>query len=582
MALKRFKPYFSYLREVRFQFILGLVAGIIAAAASGAGLPFVIKFIVPFVTGNNPPEGFKLVLALSVIPLAFLFRAGGSFLNAYFMAYAGMYVLEQLRLQIFEKLQRLPLGFHNRNNTGDIMSRVTVDTQQLQGAIVAVVNSLVKEPATLISAIGVLTYLTIKHENTIFILIAIASVPGCVIPIRYIGKRILKKATREQEQAGTINHVLKENLAATREVRSYNLQKNEVDRFSAACRLFFKFTMKTIKYNKALSPLIELITSFAIVLTVYVAVKQDIEPSIIAAILTALYMCYEPIKKLGIVSATLKRAEASLDRLEYILHAEDTVPEAATPTPFDSVKGTIQFKHVSFQYDERIVLDNINIEIEAGQSVALVGPSGAGKSTFVNLVNRFYDVALGSVLIDGTDVRQVTKADLRSQIALVSQEAVLFGDTVANNIRIGKPNATLDEIKKAARHAHAHEFIEKLENGYETLVGECGSRFSGGQRQRISIARAFLKDAPVIILDEPTSALDAESEHRIQSALEGLSQGRTVLIIAHRFSTIQHADRILVFQEGRIIANGTHKELYSSNDLYQSLYDKQSKTTLEH
>lgn len=458
------------------------------------------------------------------------------------------------------------------------MSRVLGDTSALQSAIVSVVNSLIKEPATLISAISFLIYLSVTQSEAVFMLIALATVPACVFPIRMIGKRILKKSAQVQHQAGELNNILNENLSAVREVRAYNLETREIDRFSSACKEFFKFTLKTVKYDKLLTPLIELVSALAIVFALYVAVTEDVPPEIIASILTALYMCYEPVKKLGAVSNTIRKAEASLDRLEYILHSDDLVPETAAPTKMPKVSGYIRFEQVNFSYGDEVVLNSVNVDIAAGEVVALVGPSGAGKSTFANLVPRFYDTVSGTVRIDGMDVREVLKSELRAQIALVSQEALLFSDSIANNIYIGKPDATLEEIHAAARMANAHEFIESLEAGYDTLVGERGSRLSGGQRQRISIARAFLKNAPIIILDEPTSALDAESEHQIQAALENLSKGRTVLIIAHRFSTIQHADRILVFDAGRIVAMGSHSELYPTNDLYRSLYDKQART----
>jgi subfamily B ATP-binding cassette protein MsbA len=578
MFFKRFGPYFSYLKPVRVQFMVGLLAGIIAAAASGAGLPFVIKYLVPLVTSDEPRTPLQLTLILASIPVTFSLRAIGTFLNAYYMAYAGMHVLEKLRLTVFEKIQHLPLAFFQRNNVGDLMSRVTGDTSQLQSALVKVVNSLIKEPATLIFAISILIYLTVTEAEAIFMLIAIASVPACVLPIKVIGSRILKKARKAQAQAGELNNVLNENLASVREVRAYNLETRETNRFAEACHQFFKLTLKTVKYEKALSPLIELVTAIAIVFALYICVQKEIKPEIIASILTALYMCYEPIKKLGAVSNTVRKAEASLDRLEYILHTEDTVPEIENPTEFRSIAGNIQFDNVTFRYAEEAALKSVNISIEAGEAIALVGPSGAGKSTFANLVPRFYDTSDGTIKIDGVDVRNVLKADLRSQIALVSQEAILFNDSIENNIRIGKPTATIEEVQQAARMAHAHDFIEELEDGYATIVGERGSRLSGGQRQRISIARAFLKDAPIIILDEPTSALDAESEHNIQAALEDLSTGRTVLIIAHRFSTIQHADRIFVFDDGELIDHGTHATLYESNPLYTSLYNKQAKT----
>lgn len=578
MLLKRFSPYFAYLKAVRLQFGIGLLAGIVAAAASGAGLPFVIKVLVPLVTSPEAPTGWALVGVLLSIPAVFLFRSGGAFVNAYYMAYAGMHVLENVRLKVFNKLQSLPLAFFQKNQTGDLMIRVTGDTQALQTAIIGTVNSLVKEPATLVSAVAFLIYLAVQAEDIFFLLIALASVPCCVLPIRLIGRKILKKATLAQQEAGRVNSVLNENLGATREVRAYNLQKRENARFADACRAFFKYSLKTVKYDKALTPMIELVTALVIPVAFYVAIKKDIQPEDIAAILTALYMCYEPIKKLGKVSNVLRKAEASLDRLEYILKSEDSVPEAANPQPLHRARGKIQFEGVDFAYGDELVLRNVNINIAAGESVALVGPSGAGKSTFANLVPRFYDVTQGQILIDGLDVRKAAKADLRQQVALVSQEAVLFGESIAENIRIGKPTATDEEIRTASKMAQAHEFIGALEQGYETPVGERGSRLSGGQRQRIAIARAFLKNAPIIILDEPTSALDAESEHEIQVALEELSHGRTVLIIAHRFSTIQHADRILVFNAGEILASGSHSELYAQIPLYRSLYDKQAQT----
>lgn len=581
MLIKRFGPYFGFLKPVRLQFIVGLLAGVAAAVASGAGLPFVIEYIVPLVTQEDAPQGLALLAALSTVPLIFSVRAIGSYVNAYFMAYAGMHVLEELRAKVFRKLQELPLAFFQKNPAGDLMSRVMVDTQQLQTALVSVVNSLIKEPVTLVAAISTLIFLSVKHENSIFMLIALASAPGCVLPIKLIGKKLVKKARIAQDQAGEVNSVISENISAIREVRAYNLENRESSRFREACHTFFKASLKTVKYNKALTPLIELVTAFAVVLTLYVAVAQNIQPEAIAAILTALYMCYEPIKKLGAVSNTLRVAEASLDRLEFVLDAEDTVPEAIDPISMNNVRGQIEFSDVSFYYkQEEPALDSVDALIAAGEVVALVGPSGAGKSTFANLVLRFYDATNGRIQVDGTDIKQIAKADIRNNVSLVSQEAVLFADTIANNIRIGKSDATLEEVKAAAKLAHAHSFIEAFEDGYDSILSERGSSLSGGQRQRISIARAFLKNAPIIILDEPTSALDAESEHQIQLALEDLSKGRTVLIIAHRFSTIQHADRILVFEAGRIIASGTHAELYPRNDLYRDLYDKQSKTVL--
>ena len=577
MAYKRFTPYFSYLKPVRLQFTAGVLFGVINGAASGAGLPFIVKYLLPLLAGAERPEGLNFFVILGLVPLIFILRAFSEFLNAYLITYSGLHVLEKLRMLIFEKIQQLPMKFFQKNTTGDLISRVMGDTAQLQTALVKVVNSLIKEPATLLFAIGFLLFLTITESETAFILIALASVPGCVLPIRAIGGRILKKARLAQNQVGQLTHVLNENLSAVREIRAYNLKEREISRFSKAIKELFRLNLKTTKYDKALSPLIEIVTSFALCFAIYITVIKQIELETIASMLTALYMCYQPVKKLGTVSNTIRKAEASLDRLEYILESEDTVPESANPRQIDSVVGKIHFDNVTFAYESTAALNQVTATIEPGQVVALVGPSGAGKTTFANLVPRFYDAGEGSITLDSIDVREISKQDLRAQVALVSQESILFSDTIANNIRIGKSDATLEEVVLAAKMAHAHEFIETFEEGYQTIVGERGSRLSGGQRQRIAIARAFLKNAPIIILDEPTSALDAESEYNIQVALEDLAKGRTMLIIAHRFSTIKNAERIFVFDSGRIIAQGSHKELYKKNSLYTSLYDKQAK-----
>lgn len=580
MILKRFRPYFVYLEPVRVQFGLGLLFGIIYAVSSGAGIPLIIDYLVPLVTQPDKPDETTILGILMVIPAVFFFRAMGSFLNSYLIAYSGMYVLERLRRSVFDRIQQLPIAFFHSNKIGDLMARVLNDTSQLQGAVVKVVDSLVKEPATLIAAFGFLIWLSFQEQDVSFILIALASIPLCVLPIKFIGKRILRKARLAQRQAGELNHVLNENLSATREIRAYNLEAAESTRFANACRRLFKLNLKVVKYDKLLTPLIELVTSIAIVFALYAAVQRGIDEGALAAILTALYMCYQPVKKLGAISNTIRKAEASLDRLEYVLDAKDSVPDAEDPLTPATLDGAITFDNVTFRYEDEAALKQVSVKIEPGESIALVGPSGAGKSTFANLVPRFYDANTGSVCVGGINVRQLEKASLRNQISLVSQEAILFSGSIESNIQIGRPDASPEDVRQAARLAYADEFIREQENGYDTEVGERGSRLSGGQRQRISIARAFLKDAPIIILDEPTSALDAESEHKIQAALEELSKGRTVLIIAHRFSTIQHADRILVFSDGEIVATGTHTELYASNALYKSLYDKQVNTAL--
>ncbi|HLP25730.1 MAG TPA: ABC transporter ATP-binding protein, partial [Acidobacteriota bacterium] len=347
--------------------------------------------------------------------------------------------------------------------------------------------------------------------------------------------------------------------------------------FSVASQVLIHAQMKFMKYEKALTPLIEIVSAFGISFTLLYAYRVQLDKDTFIALITAIYASYEPIKRLGGLNNELKRGFGALERLEEVLLAPVAIADPATPRPVTRLRGELAFHGVSFAYGTTPALSDVTVHLPAGTICALVGPSGAGKSTFANLVPRFYEVGAGRVSIDDIDIRDMRLADLRRNIALVSQEPVLFNDTVFQNLLLARPDATKEEVVAAARAAHAHEFIEQLEGGlgYDTVVGERGSRLSGGQRQRIAIARAFLRNAPILILDEATSALDSDSEAKVQDALRHLVVGKTVLIIAHRFSTIRDASMILVFDQGRIVAHGDHAALYAGNALYKSLYDRQ-------
>jgi subfamily B ATP-binding cassette protein MsbA len=395
--------------------------------------------------------------------------------------------------------------------------------------------------------------------------------------VRFVGRKVIKRAAQVQSQLGDVSSHFSENLAAAREVRAFGLEEREASRFAAACRALITSQMKIVKYAQALTPAIEVISAAGIAVTLVYAYRSGLKLETFIALITALYSSYEPVKKLGALNNELKRGLAALDRLEVVLHEPVTIGDPAQPVAHGRLRGDVTFERVSFSYKvDAPVLRDINVALPAGTVCALVGPSGAGKSTFANLVPRFYEAAAGRIMIDGIDVRAMRLADLRRNIALVSQEPVLFNDTILENLRLGRADATRAEIEQAAHDAFAHAFITALPQGYDTVVGERGASLSGGQRQRVALARAFLRNAPILILDEATNALDADSEAAIQAALHKLVAGKTVFIIAHRFSTIRDATKILVFDRGQIVAHGTHAQLYEGNTLYKSLFDRQS------
>jgi subfamily B ATP-binding cassette protein MsbA len=401
-------------------------------------------------------------------------------------------------------------------------------------------------------------------------------VPFAVFAVRAIGRAIQKRARSGLTSASDLNSIAVENLQAARDVRAYGLQEREASRFAKSSQEGLRIQAKLVRYEKALSPLIEISAACGIAIAIGVGASVGFKFEELLSLITAFYMAYGPIKKIGFVSNRLHMAEPGLVRLEEIIHAPIEVADSPQAQSLGRVRGEIAMQNLSFAYGEEMVLSNVTLTIPAGQSVALVGPSGAGKSTFVNLVPRFFDPREGCLLVDGVDVLQVKQVDLRANIALVSQEPILFNETIAENIRIGKAGSTDAEIREAAHLAGALDFINAQPQGFNTMVGERGGKLSGGQRQRVAIARAFLKDAPILILDEATSALDTETERSIQNSLSRLMTGRTTLIVAHRFSTIRDVDRILVFDGGRIVADGTREEVYKTSELFRRLWDNQS------
>jgi subfamily B ATP-binding cassette protein MsbA len=596
LRVKRFFPYYAYLRPALGHFIAAIICGAIYGVSSGLGVPFLLKTVLPVLFGDDkhralvlvpnwhgwvdwPPltisPEYVLAFAVALLPTVFAIRVSAEFANKYLLSFAGLRVLEGVRVAVFSRLQELHLDYFRRHKAGDLISRIMVDTNHVKTVIVDIANDFMIQPFTFVSAIGFIGYECFKYPGMERFLIALAAIPAVVVPVRIFGKKLLYKSEQMLSRTGGLSALLAESLQSPREIRAYNLEANERRRFSELVRGLFRSQMKMVKYEKMLSPLIEFLSAVSISIAVYQAAQLDISQGDAVALIGALYFAYEPVKKLSGIHNRIKSGLAGLTRLEEVLNAPVEVADPAVPVELGKVRGEVSLDAVTFAYGADSVLSDVSVKVHPGEVVALVGPSGAGKSTFVNLVLRFYDPQQGTVHVDGTDVRKVRQAELREAIALVSQEPILFNDTIYNNILLGRRDATREAVEQAAEQAGARDFIEAQPGGWDAVVGERGGQLSGGQRQRVAIARAFLKNSPILILDEATSALDAESEAVVQQALEKLVRGKTTFIIAHRFSTIRFATRILVFDKGRVVADGPHAALLESCPLYRTLYARQ-------
>lgn len=596
MFKRRYRPYLVHLKGSRLLLALAILFGLFFAASNALGIPFLIGKVLPAVFGNAEqratpllsfpvwlgwapvylPKGHEVAFAVGFLPSVFLVRGISEFCSNYFLNVAGLRVVESVRRAVFAKLQRLHLGFFAKIPTGDLLQRVINDANSVRLVLVDVSNDLLVQPLTMVFALGYVVWLCLSKPDGFWFLGCLLVVPAAVFLVRFIGMAIQKRARSGLASASDLNGIAVENLQAARDVRAYGLQDRECARFDAASREGLRIQAKLVRYEKALSPLLEISAAAGIALAIGVGASIGFRFEELLALIAAFYMAYGPLKRIGYVSSRMSMAEPGLERLAEILEAPVEVDDAPDARSLGRVRGDLRLDGLTFAYGDEPVLRDVTLSIPAGQSVALVGPSGAGKSTFVNLVPRFFDPRSGSIQVDGYDLRSVKQADLRANIALVSQEPVLFNETIADNIRLGRPSATEAEVQEAARLAGAWEFISAQPQGFDTLVGERGSRLSGGQRQRISIARAFLKDAPILILDEATSALDTDTERSIQQSLAQLMKGRTTLIVAHRFSTIRDVDRVLVFDGGRVVADGPREEVYRSNELFRRLWDNQA------
>lgn len=515
---------------------------------------------------------------LVLIPLAviavFVIKGIAAYGSYYLLNHVGQSVILRLRNKLYSYMQDLPLAFFQREKTGDLMSRITNDVGIISSMFSSAITAPLRECFALIGLLSVTFYLIPKLAVYAFIVLPLAA-----YPIFYFGRRIRRVRLGAQEAMADLTAFLQETFLGTKIVKAFGMEDYEKRRFADKSRKIFRLEMKEARVRAMSSPLMELLGGLGIAFIIWYGGRQVIAGAYsfgtFMSFLTSVALMYEPLKKLSKVNNAIQRGMAAVDRIFEILDQKSDIIEAPSPVQIQPRPHRIQFDDVSFKYDTAMVLKNINLTVQTGEIIALVGMSGGGKTSLVNLVPRFYDVTEGAILVDDIDIRQVSIASLRRQIAIVTQEPILFNDTVRNNIAYGSRSASEQQIIQAAKDAYAYDFIMGFADGFDTAVGDLGGRLSGGQRQRICIARALLKDAPILILDEATSSLDSESEEMVQKALENLMKGRTTFIIAHRLSTIGYAHRVLVIVDGRIVEEGVHAQLLARRGEYYKLYQLQ-------
>jgi subfamily B ATP-binding cassette protein MsbA len=506
-----------------------------------------------------------LLFVVTLVPLVMLIRGICSYLTSYLMGWVALRALCDLRARLFEHLLNLPFSFLNRTSTGELMSRVG-DVGVLQNMIGVAMVTIIKEPISILTKV-----ILLLRTSPLWTAIALVGLPICVIPVVVYSRKIRRAGAGIQTEVANLNTTMHEAFTGNRIVKSYNLENTIVARFKANQAKFISHYMRVIRSTESPGPIIEVTGSIGVALLLFYLARDK---TAVASFLfiASLVAMYSPIKSLVRLQSELQRTRAATGRVFELLATKSTLLEPPQPVPLHAAGSVIHFDNVSFGYEEKTVLRQIQLRVEPGQMVALVGRSGSGKTSLTNLLLRFYDPTAGAIRIGEVDLRQASLRDLRSQMAVVTQEIILFDDTIANNIAVGRPGASREEIEKAARQAFAHEFILEKPRGYDSVVGEKGTNLSVGQRQRLAIARAILRNAPILVLDEATSALDNEAEKIVQKALDELMKGRTTICIAHRLSTIQHFERIVVMDAGQIVEMGTHAELLAKGGIYQKLY----------
>ena len=584
------KPYLrllSYMLPYRKRFFLGIACGVAGGMLNGA-IPLVIKKAGEPLMGAgmklpdksallngsiaNDGPGIESVIWISLlIPLVMVARGIFSYLNVYSLAWVSLRVLRDIRTQLFAHLMSQSLDFFSREKAGKLMARVMSDTRVTQNALTSVSGDIIKDPIAVLTGVGVLIAIDWKFSLTTLVLF-----PICIVPVVVFGRKVRQAGKAEERESAQMSVILQETFAGVRVIKSFAREDYQNAQFAESSDTQCRNSMRVRRSSDIVQPLIESVSALGVVLAMAYVYYYGISFAKFAALCAGIFLLYNPVKNLSRIPMLMQKCMVSANNIFELMEMKPTIADLPTAKPLERCEGRIEFEGVSFGYgSEKLALRNATLHIEPGKKYALVGASGAGKSTILSLILRFYDPQSGVVKIDGRDVREISQHSLRQHIGTVTQETFLFHDTIAENIRYGKLEATQEQIEAAAKFAFAHDFILAQPQGYETIVGDKGCMLSGGQQQRLAIARAILKAAPILLLDEATSALDSESERMIQDALERLSEGRTVVAIAHRLSTILKSDCIVVMDHGRIVDTGTHAELLEKSDLYRSLYELQ-------
>lgn len=535
-------------------------------------LPLFLQNLV--VQINSLPRSELLTIIVYLIPTVLFLKGAFLFAQSFLMGSVSQKIVRDIRNKLYCKLQSLSLDFFDKARTGELISKITYDVGLVQNSITEMLMQFIYQTLQIILFLGIIFFIHWRLA-----MISLFLLPLVILPVIKIGKKLYKISNESQEKMGSINNILYETISGIRIVKAFSMQNYETKRFIDKNDGFCRLTIKSIKRTIVLGPLNEFVGALSAAFILFFGGREVLNGTISAGIfflfLAALFSLMKPFKKITSVYGLIQQALAAAKRIFKILDKQPTIKEKEGAVILSPISKNIIFDNVYFKYDKKEVLKNINLEIRKGEMLALVGHSGMGKTTIVNLIPRFYDPFKGKITIDGYDTREVKLNSLREQIGIVSQETVLFNDSVRANIAYGKQNASFDEIKTAAKAANAHRFIVNLPQGYDSVIGEQGLNLSGGERQRLAIARAFLKEAPILILDEATSQLDSESEKLIQEAIGRLMQEKTVFVIAHRLSTIKNADKIVVLDKGRIVDTGRHNELLSRDSLYKKLYEMQ-------